>query len=114
VIETGNTESPWPARFGLRRWWYVRLIEHHVFWSHESLQYSAAGQDMEILQWEEVRHKSRSQLRPAGIARDLLKTGLYRLAPNGYARLASVFGKEGNQPCSPFAKDHFRAALRRI
>jgi SAM-dependent methyltransferase len=114
LIETGNTDSPWPARFGLRRWWYARLIEHHVFWSHASLAHSAAGQDMEILQWEEVRHKSRRRMRPAGIARDVLKVGLYRLAPDGYAKIAAVFGKEGNQPCSPLAKDHFRAALRRI
>jgi 2-polyprenyl-3-methyl-5-hydroxy-6-metoxy-1,4-benzoquinol methylase len=114
LIETGNTDSAWPARFGVRRWWYARLIEHHVFWSHQSLQYSAAGQDMEILQWEEVRHKSRRQLRSAEIARDILKMGLYRLAPDRYATLASAFGKEGNQPCSPFAKDHFRAVLRRV
>jgi len=114
LIETGNSESSWPARFGLRRWWYARLIEHHVFWSHQSLQYCAAGQGMEILQWEEVRHKSRRQLRSVDIARDVLKMGLYRLAPDGYASLASAFGKEGNQPCSPFARDHFRVALRRI
>lgn len=114
LIESGNAESAWPLRFGLHGWWYARLIEHHVFWSHRSLQYSAAGQDMQILQWEDVRHKSRRQLRPADIARDMVKMGLYRLAPDGYATLASAFGKQGNQPCSPFAKDQFRAILRRV
>ena len=114
LIETGNAASAWPQRYGIRRWWYARLIEHHVFWSHRSLQYSAAGQDMEIQQWEEVRHKSRRQLRASEIARDLAKQGLYRLMPDGYGALAALVGKEGNQPCSPFAKDHFRAGLRRI
>jgi 2-polyprenyl-3-methyl-5-hydroxy-6-metoxy-1,4-benzoquinol methylase len=114
LVETGNSASAWPARFGVRRWWYARLIEHHVFWSQLSLQHAAAAHGMEILQWEEVRHKSRRQLSAAEIARDLAKQGMYRLMPDGYARFAALFGKEGNQPCSPFAKDHIRAGLRRI
>jgi len=48
------------------------------------------------------------------LARDLLKTGLYRLMPDAYMRLAALVGKEGNQPCSPFAKDHVRVCLRRV
>jgi hypothetical protein len=114
VIETGDADSEWPARYGVRRWWYARLIEHHVFWSRRSLQHCAAGQDMEILEWQEVRHKSRRQLGAAQVARDLLKTGLYRLAPDAYASIAGMFGKEGNQPCSPITKDHFRVFLRRV
>jgi hypothetical protein len=114
VIETGDADSEWPARYGVRRWWYARLIEHHVFWSRRALQHCAAGQDMEILEWQEVRHKSRRQLGSAQVVRDLLKAGLYRLMPDAYASVARAFGKEGNQPCSPFAKDHFLAFLRRV
>lgn len=114
IIETGDTDSVWPARYGMRRWWYARLIEHHIFWSRRSLQYCAAGQDMEIVEWQEVPHKSRRQLRKGRIALDLLKTGLYRLMPDSYARFANLFGKEGNQPRSPFATDHFRVCLRRV
>jgi hypothetical protein len=114
LIETGDAESPWPARYGVRRWWYARLIEHHIFWSRRPLERCAFGQDMEIVQWEQVRHKSRDQLGAAAIARDLAKAALYRLMPDGYASVASLLGKEGNQPCSPFAKDHFRVTLRRL
>lgn len=114
LIETGNTESAWPARFGIRRWWYARLIEHHVFWSRPALQHCAATHGMEVLEWEEVRHKSRRRLPAGQIARDLLKSGLYRLLPDGYARIAALFGKEGNQPWDPFARDHFRVCLRRV
>lgn len=114
VIETGDTDSAWPRRFGVRRWWYARLIEHHVFWSRASLQYCAAGHGMEIVQWEQVRHKSRRRLGRAAIARDLAKAALYRLAPDGYARIAALLGKAGNQPCSPFVRDHLRVTLRRI
>ena len=113
LIETGDVTSAWPARFGPRRWWYARLIEHHVFWSRESLAHCAAGHGMEIVQWEQVRHKSRRQLTRGEVARDLAKAALYRLMPDGYARLAALADKEGNQPCSPFAKDHFRVFLRR-
>jgi hypothetical protein len=113
MIETGNTESAWPRRFGVRRWWYARLIEHHVFWSRASLAYCADRHGMEIVQWEDVRHKSRRQLSRAAVARDLAKEALYRLMPDSYSRLAALAGKEGNQPCSPFARDHFRVTLRR-
>ena len=113
LIESGDSDSAWPARFGIRRWWYARLIEHHVFWSRQSLSYCAAAQGMQIQQWEEVRHKSRRHMRAAEVVRDLAKTGLYRLIPDGYASVAAVFGKEGNQPQDPFATDHFRASLLR-
>ena len=113
LIETGDAESEWPARYGVPRWWYARLIEHHIFWSRAALEHCAAEHGMELLQWQPVRHKSRRELRAAAIARDLAKVGLYRLMPDGYARVASLFGKAGNQPCSPYARDHFRAVLRR-
>jgi SAM-dependent methyltransferase len=114
LIETGDSESAWPGRFGIRRWWYARLIEHHIFWSERSLRHCSVEHGFEILEWRTVRHKSRRHLRPGEIARDLLKAALYRIAPDSYAGLAALLGKEGNQPCSPFARDHFRACLRRI
>lgn len=114
IIESGDSQSAWPRRFGLSHWWYARLIEHHIFWSRQSLQLCAAEHGFEVLEWRQVRHKSRRQLRLLKIARDLLKTGLYRVAPDSYAGLAGLLGKEGNQPCSPLARDHFRAWLKRL
>lgn len=111
-IETGNVESRWPRRFGIGEWWYVRLLEHHVFWSRRSLARIAADFGFEILEWREVHHKSRRVFH-AGLAVDLLKTGLYWIARDYYTAVANLFGKQGNQPWSPFARDHFQACLVR-
>lgn len=114
LVETGDARSAWPVRYGPRRWWYARLIEHHIFWTRQALERCAAEHGLEVLGWEPVRHKSRRALGTAQVARDLLKTAIYRLAPDGYAALAGRFGRQGNQPLDPFAKDHFRAVLRRL
>lgn len=112
-IETGNSESRWPRRFGIGKWWYVRLLEHHVFWSWQSLARIAGDFGFEIAEWRAVQHKSRRRLLREGLAGELLKTGLYWIARDNYAPIANLFGKHGNQPWSPFARDHFQACLVR-
>jgi SAM-dependent methyltransferase len=111
-VETGNPGSEWPRRFGIGEWWYVRLLEHHIFWSQRSLQRIAADFGFRVVEWRTVRHKSRRRLR-AGLPADLLKMGLYWAAPKYYSAIANVFGKQGNQPWDPFARDHFQACLQR-
>lgn len=113
VIETGNSESEWPQRYGAHNWWYARLIEHHVLWSREALVRAAAQQGFEVVIFREVRHKSRHDIGVAGFGIDLLKVGLYRAAPDAYMRLAARFGREGNQPWDPLAKDHLQTCLRK-
>ncbi|MBI3916637.1 MAG: hypothetical protein HY322_06480 [Betaproteobacteria bacterium] len=46
-------------------------------------------------------------------AGDLFKTALYFVTGAQYAGIAHVFGKQGNQPWYPFARDHFQACLVR-
>lgn len=113
-IETGNAESFWPNCFGINQWWYVRLIEHHVFWSRHSLESIADANGFELVYWEKVRHKSRRRICRASLAPELLKIGLYGVARNRYAALARVFGRHGNQPWCPFTRDHFRTCLRKV
>ena len=112
-IETGNPDSGWPRRYGIGEWWYVRLLEHHIFWSRRSLQRIAADFGFRLVEWRTVRHKSRRRLVRAGLSADLLKMGLYWAAPKYYSAIANVFGKQGNQPWDPFARDHFQACLLR-
>lgn len=111
LIETGNSASFWPRRAGIDRWWYVRLLEHHVFWSRRSLGRIAGAHGFRIVHWREVRHKSRRGLPQREVAIDLVKTGLYVLTGPHYARIAGWFGREGNQPWCPFGRDHFEACL---
>lgn len=112
-IETGNTENFWPRRFGINQWWYVRLIEHHIFWSRPALEKIAAVSGFEIVFWEEGRHKSRRNVLRMGMPSELLKVGLYWLTAGYYAAIAQWVGRQGNQPWYPFAKDHFQACLRK-
>ena len=113
LVETGDTESYWPRRFGAHCWWYVRLIEHHVFWSRRSLQAIAAAHGFEIVMWNAVTHKSRHVLDLRRTLGDLAKVALYRIAPHRYAAIAGWFGKQGIQPWYPFTRDHVQACLRR-
>jgi SAM-dependent methyltransferase len=113
VIETGSADSFWPVRFGRNQWWYVRLIEHHVFWSRRALDHAAAANGFEVVDWEKRRHKSRREIGLLGLGNDLLEVSLYCVARDAYGTLARLFGKQGNQPWYPFARDHFRAWLRR-
>jgi SAM-dependent methyltransferase len=112
-VETGNTRTFWPSFFGLHHWWYVRLMEHHIFWSRRSLERIAAAHGFELVFWNEERHKSRRRLTSARIATDLLKAGLYMVDTNSYVWLARLLGKDGRQPWYPFTKDHFQACLQR-
>jgi len=112
-IETGNTESFWPRQFGVNQWWYVRLLEHHIFWSRRSLEHIAAIHGFRIVYWKEGRHKSRRRRAFRGVVSDALKTGLYCVAGPQYASIAQAFGKHGNQPWFPFTRDHFQACLMR-
>jgi SAM-dependent methyltransferase len=112
-VETGNPASEWPRHFGIGEWWYVRLLEHHIFWSQRSLQRIAADFGFTLVEWRIVRHKSRRGLVRSGLPADLLKMGLYWAAPKYYSAIANVFGKQGNQPWDPFARDHFQACLQR-
>lgn len=112
-IETGNTENFWPRHFGIDQWWYVRLIEHHIFWSRRSLENIASVFGFEIVLWEEGRHKSRRNVFRLGIANELVKVGLYYFVASYYAAIAQLIGRQGNQPWYPFARDHFQVCLRK-
>ena len=114
LIETGNSASFWPRHAGIAQWWYVRLLEHHVFWSRRSLDRIAGAHGFRVVDWREVRHKSRRSLRPGKAAIGLMKTGLYLLAGAHYATIAGWFGREGHQPWCPFARDHIQACLERV
>jgi 2-polyprenyl-3-methyl-5-hydroxy-6-metoxy-1,4-benzoquinol methylase len=114
LIETGNSESLCPRRFGINQWWYVRLLEHHVFWSQRSLAYLAAAHGFKIVYWKESQHKSRRHRAIARVLSDTLKVALYYAAGRQYVSIAQALGGQGNQPWFPLVRDHFQACLTRI
>ena len=113
LIETGNSESLCPRRFGIQQWWYVRLLEHHLFWSRRSLAYIAADHGFKVVYWKTTQHKSRRHRSIARVVADTLKSTLYCVAGRQYMPIAQAFGGQGNQPWFPLVRDHFRACLTR-
>lgn len=113
LLETGDAASAWPRRYGLAEWWYVRLFEHHVFWTRNALEYSARRNGFEVCSFELVRHKTRRRFHPVRDTLDAVKVALYASAPGAYQPLAERLGKWWTQPWSPFTHDHFRALLRK-
>lgn len=113
VVETGDAQSYWPQQFGVHRWWYACLFEHHIFWSRACLELIANRHGFRFVGFQQKRHKDRSTV---SLMRDLvttLKSLSYRVRPDLHIRLARAMGKSGTQPWSPFTRDHFRAVLRR-
>jgi SAM-dependent methyltransferase len=114
VMESGNVASEWPVRYGAHHWWYVRLFEHHVFWSRRSLEAIAAKFGFRLLIWRELRHKAHATLPLLRRINDSAQVALYRLNPKLYPKIGPLVGKYWTQPWSPFVEDHFRVVLRKL
>jgi SAM-dependent methyltransferase len=114
VIETGNAASLWPQRHGAHHWWYVRSLDHHLFWSRQSLEQIAARCGFRLLIWREQRHKARGVTPLPTMINQLAQVGLYRIAPTAYPNVAPLLRKHWTQPWSPLARDHFRVVLRKV
>lgn len=113
VIESGNVESYWPQNFGVNHWWYVKLFEHHVFWSRSSLETIANKYGFQIVCWTIKRHKANFEITFKRKMERFIKSSLYHLHPAGYYNLSLALGKSAFQPGNPIAKDHFQAVLKK-
>ncbi len=113
VIETGDAESRWPRKYGIGAWWYARVFPHHVFWTRKASEKLARAHGFEIVDWTVKRHKASLVAPKRLIASAAIKSCLYGLSPGAYGQLARKLNKDGAQPKSPLAADHFRAVLRK-
>lgn len=113
VAETGDVQSYWPQKFGVHRWWYACLFEHHVFWSRSCMEQVANRHGFQLINFQRKRHKDRSKMSPKRDFLAMIKSLNYRLYSERYVRLARVLGKSSIQPWSPFTRDHLRVVLKR-
>jgi len=111
VIETGDTDSLWVSRFGLHRWYYVCLFEHHIFWNEASLRFAADRHGLKLERLIRKRHKYVRQFSFSMKIKLIIKTVLYRISPSLYHRVSG--GGFEVQPASPFVSDHLFAILVR-
>jgi 2-polyprenyl-3-methyl-5-hydroxy-6-metoxy-1,4-benzoquinol methylase len=116
VVETGNINSYWPDKHGTNRWWYTNLLEHHVFWQPESLEFHANRHGFRILSIEKVRHKSWRNRSLLDKLNKFLALGLWRVSPALYRQLADSLGKPAGAviPWSPLGKDHVSVIMQKI
>jgi len=112
IIETGDVCSRWPIRLGAERWWYARVLEHHVFWSETSLRAAAETAGFQVISCRRKRHKGRAETAVASILRESLLSIAYWASPEAYETAAHLIGRRGLPPGNPWAKDHLRAILR--
>ncbi|MBD2353380.1 class I SAM-dependent methyltransferase [Tolypothrix sp. FACHB-123] len=107
LIETGDADNYWPQKYGIENWWYVKFVEHHIFWNTNALKKLAEEHGFTTIFCEIKKHKSRRAI--SGYLQNLnqlLKIGLYVFNPKIYQKIAKFNEKSGIQPWSPFTKDH--------
>ena len=113
VIETGDANSTDARILGVNNWWYVNLLEHHIFWTEESIRKFAERNGFEVLKFVQKRHKTAKLPRTIRGILELLKSSLYRVAPSLYKGLLRIIGRCGRQPRNILSCDHMQIILRK-
>jgi len=113
IVETGDAGSYWPNHFGIEKWWYVNLFEHHIFWTKSAIEIIANQNGFDIIRITNKRHKSKYILPVTALLKDMFKTLLYFLSPSMCERKAQGEGRELYQPRSPFSKDHLLVVMKK-
>jgi len=113
-IETGNCDSSWARKYGIPHWWYVRLFEHHVFWSPTSLTAIAKKHGFAVEQVVKKRHKRWHYETLLFVCSSTMRSVLWRCSPWLFKKIRSWQGKNPKQPRSPFILDHVLVVLRKL
>lgn len=114
LIETGDTDSYWPQRYGIESWWYTSFFEHHIFWNRDALKKIAEDYGFKTVHYESKKHKSQSGvIRNVQKMKILLNLICYIFNPNIYHKISKLLGKSGIQPWSPFTNDHLLIILQK-
>jgi hypothetical protein len=96
----------------LREWWYLNLLEHHLAWTPETLEFAAAHAGFDLERSEIGPHKD-SRYMPAWKRAGIMAfRGLARV-PGGAAAALALTSRDPNLIRNPDVSDHFTAVLRR-
>jgi 2-polyprenyl-3-methyl-5-hydroxy-6-metoxy-1,4-benzoquinol methylase len=114
VLETGNINSYYAKKYGVSKWWYVNLFEHHIFWQPNSIAYHAKKHGFEILYIKETKHKSWRNKTIIHKVKQIMKLILWIISPIFYKKLANKFKKDGvMRPWTSLTNDHFIVVLQK-
>lgn len=114
VIETGDTDKYWHKKEKISFWQYIRLFEHHIFWNKRAIVYQANRNGFELLSYVNKQNKYIKNIPPHKKIVNFLMIGLYLFSKRAYKLLGKLTHKQGIQPINLFARDHFRAVLRKV
>jgi SAM-dependent methyltransferase len=114
ILETGDVESAWPARFGMEKWWYAKLFPHNLFWSRKSLTMIAEEYGFEVHFYRNKRNKNIKNLPSADRLKSYVKSSVYWLSPISYLYLMKVFNRQPVMPRNFLAKDHIQIILKKV
>lgn len=114
LIETGNSRSAYPTRYGIGNWWYVNLLEHHIFWRKETLIRLGSQFGFLPMTFASKRHKGSARYGTPAFMRGLAKIALYRISSKTYFKIAKLARGHHLQPMSPIAKDHLFVVFRKV
>ena len=104
-LETGNIDCLIPRVLGRNKWWYVKILEHKIFWSINTLTNALKKEGFIILQVVPKAHK-------AGLFstyKNFIKFIGYKICPQLYRTVLKIMNKNyKNKPRLrvPWA-DHF-------
>ena len=114
VVETGNTGSAIPSRYGLNRWWYCQLIDHHVFWNPTTIKQMGFEYGFQLVGLDCKRHKGYRWSALGFNIRQAIGEWIFIMDPDRYASRAKGLSPFGTFPANKMRRDHFRAIFKRV
>ena len=108
LFRSGNF---WARKKRISKWWYVKWLDHNIFWNERSLKYMACKFGFEIRSITKIKHRTKMNLGALKNSKALFKFIISQIGPDICSRIYEYFGKEANCPGNPLSKDHMRAIL---
>jgi len=97
VIETGNISSLPSKLMGYYKWWYVRVMEHKIFWDFNTITSFLESNNFRILMIKKKIHKGGVSFNPI----PFIKFIIYLISPKLYKIIMNYFNKDFIKPDFP-------------
>lgn len=111
VVQTADAEYHRTAS-GLRGWWYLNLLEHHMAWTPESLARAARRAGFRLEHSEIGRHKDTKYM-PAWKRAGICAFRALQHVPGAVPLAVLLTSHDPRLVSEPGSDDHFTAVLRR-
>jgi SAM-dependent methyltransferase len=109
IAQTGDSD----LQPDLGRWWYMNLLEHHICWNRQSLEFFADICRFKVENVFQVQHKGRRYMHSI---KKLIVLSLHLMRWNGLFRKFSIVitGLDPVLVGNPYRKDHITIVFRKV